>query len=357
MRTGSGSSATSDLSPSSCYYNLVIGKNPIRQRIPKINSNSNDIKIDDRQPLPLHSVGGYVDDLMERIRKMPPKKRSKFYQMLDEERLRDLNNNNNNNHDQHRKTKQIECNDNNNNNNNNNNDNERISTNTARSLMVSEFNSDEDEDRTLIEISSNSSTIDDIEQDKSNQPNMEFNDKNFEELLSMGAPLTVLKAIALQQQQQQQQQAQSFYNNTQLSNFLTNKCTVSQTNSPSDNKCLLNARTILQRLLQQQQHSTNDKSLPEPMDYTIDEETGTIEADDNEHHVILTTPRHRNGVRSNSHNPVTAMVNTNNITSLSPPTSTSSSSDQTDVNHRSSPTSLSRPSSTPATLVSSTCSV
>ncbi|CAF3077137.1 unnamed protein product, partial [Rotaria socialis] len=50
--------------------------------------------VDDNQQLALNSVGGYVDDLMERIRKMPPKKRSKFYQMLDEERLKDLNNNN-----------------------------------------------------------------------------------------------------------------------------------------------------------------------------------------------------------------------------------------------------------------------
>jgi hypothetical protein len=49
--------------------------------LPKLNFHGQDIEIDDRQ----NSVGGYVDDLMERIRKMPPKKRSKFYQMLDEE--------------------------------------------------------------------------------------------------------------------------------------------------------------------------------------------------------------------------------------------------------------------------------
>jgi hypothetical protein len=109
---------------------------------------------------------------------------------------------------------------------------------------------------------------------------------------------------------------------------------------------------------QQHQHSTNDKTLVEPMDYMTDEEGGIIEddGDDDEHQSSLITPRHRNGVRSNSHNPVTVTLNSNDISSLSPPTSTSSSPDETDVNHQSSPNSISRPSSTPAALISSACS-
>jgi len=93
------------------------------------------------------------------------------------------------------------------------------------------------------------------------------------------------------------------------------------------------------------------------MNYSTDEEGGIIEDDDDhEHQSSLITPRHRNGVRSNSHNPVTVTLNSNDISSLSPPTSTSSSPDVTDVNHQSSPNSLSRPSSTPAALISSACS-
>ena len=287
--------------------------------------------MEDRQQLTLSSVGGYVDELMERIRKMPPKKRSKFYQMLDEERLKDLNNNNPNRHSK------IKIDD----------DNEQMSMDAPMPLVVAEANSDEDDDRTLIEISPH-------EEDKSKQL-MGLSEKSYEELLSMGVPLAVLKAIAFQHQQQ-----------TQSSNFLTNKCTVSSANSSTDNKRLLNARTILRRILQQhqkeqqqQQNATNQKSLPESMDYTTDEEGGIIEDDDDdddEHQSSSTTPRHRNGIRSNSHNPVTVMLNPNDISSLSPPTSTSSSPDETDVNHQSSPNSISRPSSTPATLVSSACS-
>jgi hypothetical protein len=327
---------------SSSSYNNNNGIKISTKRLTKINSNGNDIEMDDRQQLTLNSVGGYVDDLMERIRKMPPKKRSKFYQMLDEERLKDVNNNNQDNH------LKIKADD--------DDDNEHMSLNVPIPLVVAEVNSDEDEDRTLIE------TINDDEEDKLKQQFLGLNEKSYEELLSMGVPLAVLKAIAFQHQQQTQ-------SNTQLSNFLTNKCTVSSTNSSSDNKRLLNARTILRRILQQhqkeqqqqqqhqQQHSTNDnKSLPESMDYTTDEEGGVIEDDEDEHQSSSTTPRHRNGVRSNSHNPVTVMLNPNDISSLSPPTSTSSSPDETDVNHQSSPNSISRPSSTPATLVSSACS-
>ncbi|CAF3273718.1 unnamed protein product, partial [Rotaria socialis] len=69
-RTGSGSSITSEASSSSCYYNSKNGKSHLKQRLTKINSNGNDMDVDDNQQLALNSVGGYVDDLMERIRKM-----------------------------------------------------------------------------------------------------------------------------------------------------------------------------------------------------------------------------------------------------------------------------------------------
>ena len=326
IRTGSGSSITSEASSSSCYYNTKNGTSEIMKRLTKINSNDNEIDIDDRQQLTLNSVGGYVDDLMERIRKMPPKKRSKFYQMLDEERLKDLNNNN--------PSKPRS-------------DNEHIPMNVSVPLIVAEVNSDDDdeeEDRTLIELSSDSQTMNDDEDDKLKQELFGLNDKSYDELISMGVPLAVLKAIAFQHQTQ---------NNSQLSNFLTNKCTVSSTNSSADNKRLLNARTILRKILQehqkeQQQHSTNEKSLAEPMDYTTDEEGGIIGDDDDEHRSSA-TPRHRNSVRSNSHNP-------NDISSLSPPTSSLSSPDETDIHHQTSQNSLSRPSSTPSALVSSACS-
>jgi hypothetical protein len=175
--------------------------------------------MDDRQPLSLNTVGGYVDDLMERIRKMPPKKRSKFYQMLDEERLKDVNNNN---QDNHPKNKQDDCDDDDN--------NRRISMNIPIPLVVAEVTSDEDEDRTLIEISSDSQTINEDEDDKLKQQFLGLNDKNYDELLSMGVPLAVLKAFAFQHQQQ----IQSHNNNTQLSNFLTDKCTVSSVDDDVD---------------------------------------------------------------------------------------------------------------------------
>jgi hypothetical protein len=288
---------------------------------------------------------------MERIRKMPPKKRSKFYQMLDEERLKDVNNNDS---DDHRKSKIEETND---------DDNEhQISMDISMPLVVSEVHSDEDDDRTLSELTPHTKTNEEIK-DKSKQQFLGLNEKNFEELRSMGVPLAVLKALAFQQHQQTQ--SHSNKNNNQLANFLTNKCTVSSTTSSSDTKNFLNARTILRRILQQHQkdqHTTKDKTLVESMDYTSDEEGGMIEDDDdddddNEHQSSLITPRHRNIVRSNSHNPVvTVTLNSNDISSLSPPTSTSSSPDETDVNHQSSPNSLSRPSSTPAALISSACS-
>lgn len=354
IRTGSGSSITSDASSSSCYYNSKNGKNSMKQRLTKINSNGNDIDMDDGQPLSLNSVGGYVDDLMERIRKMPPKKRSRFYQMLDAERLKDLNNNN------HEKSKSIDCHD-------DDHHDERRTVNMTMPLVVADMHSDEEEDRTLIEISSNPSIINDSDQEKLKQQFLGLNDKNYEELLAMGIPLTVLKAIILHNQQQ----AQSLNNsNVQLSNFLSDKCTLSPTNNSIDNKHLLNARTILRRILQQQeqheqqqqqQGSNSDKPLPEPMDYTTDEETGIVEDedDDDEHRSSTRKPHHnRNNNRPSSHNPATVLLNSNDISSLSPLTSISSSSpDQNDVHHPSNTNSLSRPSSNPTALVSSTCPV
>ncbi|CAF4187907.1 unnamed protein product, partial [Rotaria magnacalcarata] len=115
-------------------------------------------------------------------------------------------------------------------------------------LVAAEMNSDEDEDRTLIEISSNSSIINDEDEQKLKQQFLGLNEKNYEELLSMGVPLKVLKAIALHNQQQVQAHSNNNNNNNnnnaQLSNFLTSKCTVSSTNASIDDKRLLNARTI-----------------------------------------------------------------------------------------------------------------
>jgi len=227
---------------------------------------------------------GYVDDLMERIRKMPPKKRSKFYQMLDEERVKDVNNN----HQEH-------------------------------SSVITEPVSDDDEDRTLIEIPSQNRPI-----PTESIPNDDFH--------GMNLPLTVLKALAFQQE--------------------TGKNVRSANLSTVDNQRLLQARTILRHILQQKEQE--EKSLAEPMDFSIDDEDDLM-IDDNSsnrrHRVSSTAPIHRNRNHSNSH------ARLNDISSLSPPTSSSSSPDETDLHPPStaSPNSLSRPSSTPTTLVSSAC--
>jgi len=83
-----------------------------------------------------------------------------------------------------------------------------------------EVHSDEDDDRTLIELTPNTETVnldedEDNEEikDKSKQQFIGLNEKSFEELRSMGVPLAVLKAIAFQQTQPHNN------NNNQLSNF------------------------------------------------------------------------------------------------------------------------------------------
>ncbi|CAF1562891.1 unnamed protein product [Adineta ricciae] len=351
VRTGSGSSITSEMSTSSCY-NASSTKFSAK-RLSKINPNDHDIDIDERQQLSLNSVGGYVDDLMERIRKMPPKKRSKFYQMLDEERLKDVNNNN---PDVHAKSKVDEGDD--------DESEHHMPMDVSLPLVVSEVHSEDDDDRTLIELPPNGerANLDEDDDDheeikkkfKQQEQFIGLNEKNYEELRTMGVPLAVLKAIAFQQHQQNQ-------SHSSLNNQLTSFLSKSTTNSSADTKSLLNARTILRRILQhhqkeQQQHGGSNKALVESMDYTTDEEGGPIEEDEDEHQSSIVTPCHRNGVRSNSHNPGTVTLNPNDISSLSPPTSTSSSPDETDVNHHSSPNSMSRPSSTPAALISSGCS-
>ena len=157
----------------------------------------------DPQQLSLNTVGGYVDDLMERIRKMPPKKRSKFYQMLDEERLKDINNNN---QDDHRKAKNDEGEDDDN--------DHHISMDVSIPLVVSEVHSDDDDDRTLIELTPHTGTVnleedDEHEEIKNKLKQQQFiglNEKSYEELRTMGVPLAVLKAIAFQQHQQTQSQ-------------------------------------------------------------------------------------------------------------------------------------------------------
>ena len=331
VRTGSGSSIASDASSSSCHYNPGNGNH-----LPKLNLNSQEIDVDDRQ-IP---VGGYVDDLMERIRKMPPKKRSKFYQMLDEERLKDVNNN----HPKSQAKVPIDDED-------DDTDSLTIDTST-NALLITEAVSDDEEDRTLSESLPSSRTL----KTPAKKSMAGLNDSNYEELRAMGVPLTVLKALAYQQQQQQQQQPTD-----QQKNGRFNKCSVSSSqSSASENQRLLNARTILRHILQQQQQqqqqASHEKSNAEPMDYSSDDDGDVMEDEITPHRSsAASTPRHRNLIRSNSHNPLNVMLNPNDISSLSPPTSTSSSPDETDVQHQSSPTSISRPSSTPATLVSSAC--
>lgn len=341
---------TSEASSSSCYYNNNNNGNGTKsstKRSAKIHSNDHDIEIDVRQQLSLNVVGGYVDDLMERIRKMPPKKRSKFYQMLDEERLKDVNNN----HPDHPTKSKVHEGD-------EDDPDHRMSMDVSMPLVVNEVPSDEDDDRTLIELTPNSSTVHPDEQltDKFKEQFLGLNEKNFEELRSMGVPPAILKALIFQHEQTPSPNDQ-----------LTKKRSASSSHVAIDPKNFLNARTILRQILQQhqkeqqrqqqqQQRLTNDKPLVESMDYSTDEEGGMIEDDHDEHRSSIATPRHRNGVRSNSHNPVTVTLHNNDISSLSPPTSTSASPEEADVNHQSSPNSLSRPSSTPAALISSTCS-
>ena len=307
--------------------------------------------MDVRQQLSLNVVGGYVDDLMERIRKMPPKKRSKFYQMLDEERLKDVNNNH---PDDPNKSKVGEG--------EGDESDHPISMDVSMPLVVNAVPSDDDDDddRTLIELTPHGSTIhlDEPMSDKFKEQFLGLNEKSLEELRSMGVPPAVLKAFVFQHEQSQAQNNQ----------FSKKHAGNGNNHSSIDSKNFFNARTILRRILQhhqkeqqqqqqQQKRSTNEKTPVEPMDYSTDEEGGMIEDDDEHRTSVGGPPRHRNGVRSNSHNPVTVTLHTNDLSSLSPPTSTSTSPEQTDVNHhQSSPNSLSRPSSTPAALISSTCS-
>ena len=320
--------------------------------------------MEDPRQLSIHAVGGYVDDLMERIRKMPPKKRSKFYQMLDEERLKDVNNND---HDGKTKSKHDEA-------GVDGDHNHHVSMEVTMPLVVTEAASDDDDDRTLIEHEPKTESTPMNENEDHNEREETFkqtspglNDKTFEELLSLGVPLAVLKAIAFQQHQQSRTASKK--STAQLSNFLTKKCLATSGKSAAEKTNFLNARTILRKILQQQQkQSISAKSLVEAMDYSTDEDGDLLpderdrdgddddDDDDEQQSSSSMTPRHRNGIRSNSHNPVTVTLNSNDIASLSPPTSTSSSPDETDVNHQSSPTSISRPSSTPAALISSGCS-
>ncbi|CAF4757308.1 unnamed protein product, partial [Rotaria socialis] len=212
IRTESGSSVASEASTSSCYYNNNNNNNNnnngssnstkyANKRLTKMNSSDKDIDIDDRQQLSLNTVSGYVDDLMERILKMPPKKRAKFYQMLDEERLKDLNNNN---QDNPRKSKIIEGED---------DENEhRMAMDVSMPLVVAEAHSDEEDDRTLIELKPNAKSVhlndDDNEEVKETlkqqQPFFGLNEKSYEELLSMGVPLAVLRVVDYQKRQQTQ---------------------------------------------------------------------------------------------------------------------------------------------------------
>ena len=273
---------------------------------------------------------------MERIRKMPPKKRSKFYQMLDEERLKDVNNN----HPKSQSKLPLDDED-------DDHDSLGIDTST-NALIITEAISDDEEDRTLSESLPQPGTM------KTPLPKSmaELNESNYEELRAMGVPLTVLKALAYQQQHPSEQPKSSRFN----------KCSGSS-NQPSaaENQRLLNARTILRHILQQQQQqqqqqASQEKSSAEPMDYSSDDDGDLMEDETALHRSSAnSTPRHRHLIRSNSHNPLNVMLNPNDISSLSPPTSTSSSPDETDVQHQPSPTSISRPSSTPATLVSSAC--
>ncbi|CAF4974895.1 unnamed protein product, partial [Rotaria socialis] len=273
IRTESGSSVASEASTSSCYYNNNNNNNNnnngssnstkyANKRLTKMNSSDKDIDIDDRQQLSLNTVSGYVDDLMERILKMPPKKRAKFYQMLDEERLKDLNNNN---QDNPRKSKIIEGED---------DENEhRMAMDVSMPLVVAEAHSDEEDDRTLIELKPNAKSVhlndDDNEEVKETlkqqQPFFGLNEKSYEELLSMGVPLAVLRVVDYQKRQQTQSLNA---NNNQVSNFLTNKrSATSSTNISSDKNNILNASKILQRILQEHQKEQQGETLIESMNY------------------------------------------------------------------------------------------
>lgn len=292
---------------------------------------------------------------MDRIRKMPPKKRSKFYQMLDEERLKDVNNNNS---DDPNKSKHDDVDD---------EDHEHpMNLDGSMSLVMPEAHSDDDEDRAIVELQGQSDSMrlnQNLDRNQTKDSSSfqsdsiaEFNDKTFEDLLAMGVPLALIKAIAFQQHRTQNKKKV----HSQLTNFLNKKCGLSANKSSSDKANLLNARTILRKILQKQQkHGKNEKPIVEAIDYSSDEDVNNlVDEDDDENDEVQSTsmlPRHRNVVRSNSHNPVSMAINPTDIASLSPPTSTSSSPDETDVQHQSSPNSISRPSSTPATLVSSAC--
>ena len=283
---------------------------------------------------------------------MPPKKRSKFYQMLDEERLKDMNNNH---QDDRNKAKQ--------------DDGEEDEQDPPAPMDVNERQSDEEDDRTLIEVDANNVIVQPNEKERKEKLKHSLetlaglNEKTLEELLSMDVPLAVLKALTFQQHQTEQDGK----TNGPLATFLNKKYSSAGGKSAASKANFFNARTLLRKILQQQQKQklgNSDEALVETMDYTSDEETSLLpdddEDDDEDRHRRSSslTPRHRNGIRSNSHNPVPGTLNPNDISSLSPPTSTSSSPDETDVAHHSSasPNSISRPSSTPAALVSSACS-
>lgn len=280
----------SDTSSSSGHYKVNKTRNSIRP-----SSNGQEAEPDDRQ----NSVGGYVDDLMERIRKMPPKKRSKFYQLLDEERLKDVNNN-------HPSSQLKSVSD------------EDEETHSRHELVIDEDEQDDDEeDRTLIEMlpKGKMNNIEKTSRNKSKKYSMNdfstFNEQQYEELRSMGVPLNVLKALVYQQETN---------NDRSKTHRTTNE----------EEQRFLNARTILRHILQQKEDEEETKHFQtEPMECFLDSST----IDDER----LISRRNGNS-------------------SLSPQTSSSSSPDQVDLHHRSkTPNSLSRPSSTPTTLVTSGC--
>ncbi|CAF0837748.1 unnamed protein product [Didymodactylos carnosus] len=352
-RSTSGSSITSDTSSSISHHYKTLSttmeqaedENGIATLSTITSANGIKTYDDERKLL----AGGYVDELMDRIRKMPPKKRSKFYKMLDEERLKDINNSTS----IRTETKIIEEN-----------------KSTALVTISTAIADDDEEDRTLIEMDSKDSQKqkDETSEDDDVQNDDLLDERNYKDLQNKtNSPLSVLDLLAYCKQQQHEN------NNTKsnsLSDVLTNKLALNNTNENhlrlenlllnNKNIGIINARTILRRMLQKPCPSSENGS-PEPEIEPMDDDhqhhqqslsnNDSNEDDDND---ILEENKLSSGIivqRSNSHNPsddLSPLEFSSN--SSSPETITTQHLNASSITTATSLFHPTRPSSTPSSL-------
>ncbi|CAF1248750.1 unnamed protein product [Didymodactylos carnosus] len=349
-RSASGSSITSEASSSISHHYKTLSttmeqaedENGIAT-LSTITTSTGDIEMYDQAKA---LTGGYVDELMDRIRKMPPKKRSKFYKMLDEERLRDINNGSST-RTEIKSTEETES--------------------TILMTMSTEITEDNEEDRTLIEMDSKdsekqsgeTSDEDDIQNDDL------LNERNYNELQNkngVSSSLSVLDLLAYCKQQQHEN------NNTKsntLSDVLTNKLALGNANENHlrfenfllNNKSIgiINARTILRRMLQKPAELGSSKPAIETMDDLQQHRQSPSNGDDNEEddNDISDENKLSSGMivqRSNSHNPSGDLSPSEFSVNSSSPETTATQHLNIITKTASSSFHPTRPSSTPSSL-------